>query len=91
MPDENDGYVTRTGMVVDPVRISTFDNFLFRPFRVERTEPLALGLERRQIAPGRDVLVAETAGGTIVLDKPQMAYFHTAQGELKGQPWLVCF
>ncbi len=87
MTEQTQPHVTQTGMVVDPKRFDTFDKFLFRPFEVKETRPLS----QTQIDPDRDVLVAEIANGVIVLDKAQMSYYHTAQGQLAGQPWLVCF
>ncbi len=91
MSDQSEFYVTQTGMVIDPKRIDTFDKFLFRPFVVKSTQPLAQALAKQQIKADRDVLMAKVTDGTIILDKPQMSYYHTAQGEFKGQPWLVCF
>jgi len=91
MSEQTKHYVTQTGMVVDPQRIDTFDNFLFKPFEAKESHPLQQALAKQQISADRDVLVAEVRDGVIVLDKPQMSYYHTAQGQLNGEPWLVCF
>lgn len=84
-------FITATGMVVDPQRIDTMDMQLFKPLVVHTTQSLARALALGRIDASCEVLVAEVENGVLVLDKAQMSYHHTAQGEHRGQPWLVCF
>lgn len=91
MMHQSNPQITQTGMVVDPKRIDTFDKFLFRPFEVKSTQRLQDALENQQIDDDRDVILAELPDSLIVLDKAQMSYYHTAQGQQNDHPWLVCF
>jgi hypothetical protein len=84
-------FVTATGMVVDPQRFDSTDMHLFIPLMVRRTESLRRALALNGIDAEREVLVAKVTNGVLVFDKAQLSYYHTAQGEYRGQPWLVCF
>lgn len=37
------------------------------------------------------VLIMEHSKGRLALVTDQMAYHHTAQGEIEGEPWMVSF
>ncbi len=37
------------------------------------------------------VLVFEAGGQTLVLVTSQMSYHHVAQGDMRGEPWMVTF
>lgn len=37
------------------------------------------------------VLIMEHSKGRLALVTDQMAYHHTAQGEIDGEPWMVSF
>ncbi|MEM7028241.1 MAG: hypothetical protein AAF629_01520 [Chloroflexota bacterium] len=82
---------TNTGMVIEPNRIDTFDKFLFRPFAVNHTQGLQDALKNQHVDDDRAVILAEIPSGMMVLDKAQMSYYHTAQGQVGDKPWLVCF
>ena len=64
---------------------------MFPPFYVKQSRRLSDLLDAGKIALDTDLLVLDHAGGTIVLDKTQMAQHHVAQGEMAGKPWLVTF
>ena len=64
---------------------------MFPPFYVKQSRRLADLLDAGKITPEADLLLLDYAGGTIALDKTQMALHHVAQGEMAGEPWLVTF
>ena len=72
----------------DPTRAWLKDPDMFRRFSVpDRGQPLhASGL-----APATELIVVERGGEKRALLLRQMAYHHTAQGELAGEPYLVSF
>lgn len=68
-----------------------FSDLPFKPLNVSLTESLGELLALGHVLPDQRLLVAEREGGVIALDMKQMGYYHVAQGELAGEPWMVGF
>ena len=86
-------YVTKTGVVIDPERfLRNGETLMFRPFKAERTKPLAKAIRAGALPPEAELLVLVLDDGqALALSRSQLAYHHVAQGELGGQPWAVFF
>jgi hypothetical protein len=63
----------------------------FAPFIVSDTVPLRDALTRGLVARDTDLLLTDTAAGSLALLVEQMAYHHIAQGRAASQDWLVSF
>ncbi len=63
----------------------------FVPFGVTESSPLREVLEEGVIHEGTPLLVVDYKAGRLALLTEQMMYHHVAQGEMKGEPWLVSF
>ncbi len=63
----------------------------FETFHVSETRLLRDALKSHVVANDTDLLVTETAGGSLALIVEQMAYHHIAQGRTNGRDWLVSF
>ena len=63
----------------------------FVPLRNPEWEPLSDALRRGDVADDTPVLTFEAGGEHLVLVSSQMAYHHVAQGEMRGEPWMVTF
>lgn len=75
----------------DPDRAMLNDSPMFDPFRVTDMEPLADALSEGKVRNDTPVLSVERGGTQLALLTMQMSYHHVAQGELKGEPWMVSF
>ena len=63
----------------------------FVPFQDPEWRPLSDVREAGEVEDVTPVLVFEAGGSTLVLVSSQMTYHHVAQGEMKGEPWMVTF
>lgn len=63
-------------------------SFQFVPFRPEGP---GVPLAEAGLRDDEELLVAERGGEAVGFVMRQMAYHHTAQGELAGKPYLVTF
>jgi hypothetical protein len=61
------------------------------PFRVRGTRSLRGALDHRVLPAGTRVLVVERTTPVLALRTDQMTFHHVAQGEMRGQPWMVSF
>ncbi len=77
----------------DEDRAFIADHTIFVPFRVtpEDVGPLRDALEAERIQPDTWLLVMEHHAGRLAFVMDQLAYHHVAQGELRGEPWMVSF
>ena len=64
---------------------------LFPPFHVKSYTLLGEALDKGFVQGDTLALVTETEAGSIALLTNQMTYHHIAQGDLKGNPWMVVF
>jgi hypothetical protein len=63
----------------------------FDPLRNPDWGSLSDALGSGDVSDDTPVLVFEAGGSTLVLVSSQMAYHHVAQGDMKGEPWMVTF
>lgn len=63
----------------------------FNPLRNPDWVPLKKALKKGELDADTPVLTFEVGGETLVLVSAQMSYHHIAQGEMKGEPWMVTF
>lgn len=63
---------------------------IFPPLRAGRLRPLAERLQDGLLAD-EPLLVLARPSGVIALSTTELSYYHVAQGELAGEPWLVTF
>ena len=75
----------------DVTRLNSSVYGSFETFHVSETQGLRDALKARIVANDTDLLVTETAGGTLALVAEQMAFHHIAQGRTNGRDWLVSF
>lgn len=75
----------------DPDRAMLNDSPMFDPFRVSDMEALTDALSDGRVRKDTPVLSIERGGTQLALLTMQMSYHHVAQGELKGEPWMVSF
>lgn len=64
---------------------------IFEPLYVTETRPLREALAEDVVREETRLLIVERNGERLALVTAQMAYHHVAQGELKGEPWMVSF
>jgi Protein of unknown function (DUF3179) len=87
-------YVTKTGMVVNPVRaypkIPGVD-VVFPPFNVAHYHDLTAALAKRKVDPTTKLMVFAVGQHTLALVLKQMSFHHVAQGQLDGQAWAAFF
>ena len=79
------------GKSFDINRFSNTIESYFHSFYVTETKSLQEVLSAGVIKPDTQVLVTETAGGSLALLTEQMAYHHVAQGVSNGKPWMATF
>jgi len=84
---------TRESLEFDPDRAYLSDETIFVPFHVtdEDMHPLREAVDDGLIQSDTWLLVMEHDAGRLALVMDQMAYHHVAQGELRGEPWMVSF
>jgi hypothetical protein len=63
----------------------------FPPFRVSSTTLLRDALARGGLHAKTPVLAVERTRPVLALRTDQMTFHHVAQGEMRGQPWMVSF
>ena len=67
------------------------DSTIFHPFLVQGTTPLRQVLSQHLVDEDTPLLVVDQPGGRLALITAQLAYHHVAQGDIKGEPWMVSF
>ena len=72
-------------------RAMLLDSTVYVRFDVTDTRPLRESLAEGLVQAQTRVLVMEHTKGRLALITDQMAYHHTAQGEIEGEPWMVSF
>ena len=72
-------------------RAMLLDSTVYVRFDVTDTRPLREALEEGLLQVQTRVLIMEHSKGRLALVTDQMAYHHTAQGEIDGEPWMVSF
>lgn len=77
----------------DPKQFQSMNRVLYQPFLVSRTQPLWQALDRDLLDENTDILLFELpeSGGIMSLIKSQMAFHHTAQGQMHNEPWLLSY
>ena len=75
----------------EPGRAILSDVWGFDPFPVSKMEPLKDALDAGQLREETAVLLLDRGDTRLALLTEQMSYHHIAQGELKGEPWMVSF
>ena len=63
----------------------------FDPLRDPEWVSLEKARKDGHVANDTPVLVFEAGGATLVLVTSHMAYHHVAQGNMRGEPWMVTF
>ena len=79
----SDDFSADRAMLLDSTVYVRFDVRAFRSL----SDALAEGL----VQPQTRVLIMEHPKGRLALVTDQMAYHHTAQGDMDGEPWMVSF
>jgi hypothetical protein len=64
---------------------------MFQRFTVKSSESLDKAVEQKKINQDDLILILERNDCRLAFSVFQMAYHHIAQGELKGDPYLVTF
>ena len=64
---------------------------MFEPFVVQSTEPLLDALLDKKVGASTPLLLLERDGAVLTLLTRQMIYYHVAQGELNGVPFLATY
>ncbi len=72
-------------------RAMLLDSTVYVRFDVTDTRPLREALDEGLLQAQTRVLIMEHSKGRLALVTDQMAYHHTAQGEIDGEPWMVSF
>ena len=72
-------------------RAMLLDSTVYVRFDVTETRPLREALDEGLLQAQTRVLIMEHSKGRLALVTDQMAYHHTAQGEIDGEPWMVSF
>ncbi len=75
----------------EPDRAMLLDSTVYVPFAVGSTRSLREALDEGLLQVQTRVLIMEHSKGRLALVTDQMAYHHTAQGEIDGEPWMVSF
>jgi hypothetical protein len=63
----------------------------FDPLRDPDWVSLADARKDGHVADDTPMLVFEVGGVTLALVTSQMSYHHVAQGDMRGEPWMVTF
>ena len=74
-----------------PERAMFLDSTVYVRFDVTDTWSLREALDEGLVQAQTRVLIMEHRKGRLALVTDQMAYHHTAQGEIEGEPWMVSF
>jgi hypothetical protein len=72
-------------------RAILLDSTVYVRFDVKDTRSLREALDEGLVQAQTRVLIMEHPRGRLALVTDQMAYHHTAQGEIDGEPWMVSF
>ncbi len=75
----------------DIERASISDSSRFYPFYVETTRPLKDAVRDGAVHEATPLIILDHTAGRLALSTEQMAFHHIAQGDIKGQPWMVSF
>ena len=75
----------------DTDRAMFFSSPNFVPFRDPEFQSLRNAMLEGELEDDTPVVVFEAGGQTLVLVTEQMAYHHVAQGNMRGEPWMVTF
>ena len=75
----------------DADRAMLLDSTVYVRFDVEDKWSLRDALADGLVQPQTRVLIMEHRKGRLALVTDQMAYHHTARGEIDGEPWMVSF
>lgn len=75
----------------DTGRAILWESRNFDPLRNPEWVSLRQARKDDHVSDETPVLVFEVGGETLVLVTSQMSYHHVAQGDLKGEPWMVTF
>jgi hypothetical protein len=70
-------------------RANLRDKEIFPPLYVEKTVPLSEALARSDVRKDTHLMVIERKKKMLALLTKQMIYYHVAQGEIDGEPWMV--
>ncbi len=75
----------------DTGRAILWESRNFDPLRDPEWVSLKEARKDGHVSDDTPVLVFEAGGETLVLVTSQMSYHHVAQGDMKGEPWMVTF
>ena len=73
----------------DSNRANLRDKEIFPPLYVEATVPLSDALAGGDLRKDTHLMVIERKERMLALLTKQMIYYHVAQGEIDGEPWMV--
>lgn len=73
----------------DSSRANLRDKEIFPPLYVEATVSLSDALKRGDVRNDTHLMVIERKTRMLALLTKQMIYYHVAQGEIDGEPWMV--
>ncbi len=73
----------------DSNRANLRDKEIFPPLYVETTVSLSEALGRGDVRNDTHLMVIERKSKMLALLTKQMIYYHVAQGEIDGEPWMV--
>jgi hypothetical protein len=84
--------VTAGSEEFDRNRAMLFDSTIYAPFHVtDESRPLRDALSDGTLQDQTVLLVIQNPEGKLALVRDQMSYHHVAQGEIRGEPWMVSF
>lgn len=67
------------------------DKQIFAPYRITETQKLGDALAARKVTGDMRLLILERDEGMMAFLVQQIAYHHVAQGDMKGEPYMVSF
>ena len=87
--DQQTDHTQKDMVSFDSSRANLRDKEIFPPLYVEETVPLSESLKRGDVRDDTHLMVIERKTRMLALLTKQMIYYHVAQGEIEGEPWMV--
>ena len=89
MLDKQTDHPQKDMVSFDSSRANLRDKEIFPPLYVETTVSLSEALKRGDVRDHTHLMVIERKSKMLALLTKQMIYYHVAQGEIDGEPWMV--